>query len=563
MAKYNQLIEESYVPSSDSDTKLLKRVLSIVENQPIPELQTYLDAYHLIEGEYKGNKTKWATEATTRLSDALYKAIPRVSDIELMRALYTLHREVLRMGARYSFDLYCQYIEFDREPTKRFYLPRRKQLLRVVRALQRLHDNELDLLCISMPPGVGKTTLALFYLTFEAGSKPDEPILMGSHSNSLLQGAYGELLRLLDPEGEYHYNDIFPPVVKTQALNLMIDIETARRFSTIEMASVGAGNAGRVRCTNLLYCDDLIASMEEAMSPERLDKKWQAYTVDLRQRKIGDHCKELHIATRWALRDVIGRLEEVYHDSPRAEFIVEAAVDENGESRFDYEYGLGYTTEQLRQQKEIMDPASWKALYMNEPIELEGQLYEVDKLRRYFELPDRDPDAIVAVCDTKTKGTDYCCMPIGYIYGQDVYIEDVLCDDGKPEVIEPRLAMKLLTNNVQMARFESNSAGGKIAEKIQEMVKEKNGITKITTKYTLTNKETQILVASPWVIEHCLFKDTSVINDGEYKLFLRQLTSYSLRGRNKHDDVVDAMAQLSRFIQTLTTGKVEVFKRPF
>ena len=54
-----------------------------------------------------------------------------------------------------------------------------------------------------------------------------------------------------------------------------------------------------------------------------------------------------------------------------------------------------------------MDDASWRALYMNEPIEREGLLYAEDELRRYFELPDGEPDGVVSICDTKDKGKDY------------------------------------------------------------------------------------------------------------------------------------------------------------
>ena len=115
-----------------------------------------------------------------------------------------------------------------------------------------------------------------------------------------------------------------------------------------------------------------------------------------------------------------------------------------------------------------MDDASWRALYQNQPIEREGQLYNEDELRRYFELPNREPDAILSVCDTKDKGTDYCVMPIAYQYGNDFYIEDAVCDNSNPEIVEVRLVAKLIQHKLQMSRFESNSAGGKIAEKVQK-----------------------------------------------------------------------------------------------
>ena len=166
----------------------------------------------------------------------------------------------------------------------------------------------------------------------------------------------------------------------------------SQRFETLEFTSIGTGNAGLYRASRLLYCDDLVSGIEVALSKERLDKLWETYTTDLRQRKIGDHCKELHIATRWSVHDVIGRLENDYGDSDRAKFIVIPALDENDESNFDYAYGVGFNTQFYRQQRDIMDDASWDALYMNEPIERQGVLFEAKELRRYFALPDKEPD---------------------------------------------------------------------------------------------------------------------------------------------------------------------------
>ena len=237
---------------------------------------------------------------------------------------------------------------------------------------------------------------------------------------------------------------------------------SGKRFATLEFSSVGSGNAGKVRAENLLYCDDLVDGLESALSKERMDKLWNLYTTDLRQRKIGD-CKELHIATRWSIHDVIGRLEQSYGESGRAEFIVMPALNENDESNFDYGNHAGFTTAFYHEQREVMDDASWRALYMNQPIEREGQLYNEDELRRYFELPDGEPDAVLSICDTKDKGTDYCVMPIAFQYGQDFYIEFILCDNSAPEIVEARLVTELIRFKVKMSRFESNSAGGKVA----------------------------------------------------------------------------------------------------
>ena len=484
------------------------------------------------------------------------------TDIQRFSKVY---KRSLLIDAKTDFDAYMKYLEYERDPDKRFYLPRRKALRPVVNALQDLVDDKLDLLAISLPPGVGKTTLAIFFLTWIGGREPDKPTLGGSHSNSFLRGVYDEILRILDKDGEYLWHDVFGgvPLVGTNAKDLRIDLGSGKRFETFEFSSIGSGNAGKVRAENLLYCDDLVDGIEAALSKERMDKLWQQYTTDLRQRKIGN-CKELHIATRWSVHDVIGRLKDKYSGNGRSRFIALPALNENDESNFDYGNHAGFTTAFYREQRDIMDDASWRALYMNQPIEREGQLYHPEELRYYFDLPDGEPDAIISICDTKDKGTDYAFMPIAYVYGQNYYIEDCLCDNSKPEILDERMAEILTKHKVNMCRFESNSAGGRVAEKVQGMVKKRGGNTHITTKYTTANKETKIIVHSAFVKEHFLFRDKSVVRRGsDYDRMINFLTGYTMIGKNKNDDVPDGMAMLSDFAQSLNTAKVEVFKRPF
>lgn len=424
------------------------------------------------------------------------------------------------------------------------------------------------------------TTSAEFFLTRLAGKNPELPILVGSHNNSFLRGMYGEVLRMLDPHGEYKWQDVFPTlqVINTNAQDLMIDIgqdsKDRKRFMTFEFTSIGSGNAGKVRAAQLLYCDDLVDGLESALSRERMDKLFNMYATDLRQRKIGN-CPELHIATRWSVHDVIGRLSQMYGDSDKAKFLAFPALDDNDESNFDYPNGMGYSTKVLHEQRDAMDDASWKALYMNEPIEREGQLYPEVELRRYFDLPgaeyDKDgnrisfdpPDAIISICDTKGKGSDYCFAPFAYQYGQDFYIEDVLCDNSAPEIVQERLIQKHLDNNVQMSRFESNAAGSVVASNVQSEITKRGGRTKITTMYTTQNKETKIIVNAPWVKEHCLWKDNSVIKDREYRHALNFLCGYTLTGKNKVDDVPDGMAQFAMFAQSFSMSRAAVVTSPF
>jgi len=486
------------------------------------------------------------------------------NDLNTREKFYFLNKRCLLFDAKVDFDAYMQYIEYDRDPKKRFYLPRRKQIFPIVQALQDLEDDALDLLTISMPPGVGKTTLGIFFLTWVMGKYPGSCNLASAHSSMLTNSFYDGVLSIItDPE--YLWADVFPGIriVGTNSKEGTVDLEKRKRFKTLTCRSIDGSLTGATRCEKYLYADDLVSGIEEAMSKDRLDKLWEKYTNDLKSRKkLG--CKEIHIATRWSVHDVIGRLERQYEGDPRARFLSFPALDENDESNFDYMYGVGFNTKYFWDMRDSLDDVSWRCLFMNEPIEREGLLYHEDDLRRYFELPQSEPDAIIAVCDTKDRGTDYAFLPVAYVYGEDYYIEDCICDNGTPEIVDARLVDILLRHNVQMCRFESNSAGGRVAEKVQKEIKSKGGITHITIKYTTQNKETKIIVNSPWVKEHCLFKHSSGYQkSSDYGRMVNLLCMWTMSGKNKHDDVPDGMAMLAEYAQSLDGAKVEVFKRPF
>lgn len=542
--------------------ELLEKILAKIKKSPY-EPQAYEDLYYMCL-ETKKTDIPTAVLYLKKLSGCIEAEIPRMSDEKKMLSLFSLHKKVLLAAAYYDFESYLLYVEWEREPAKKFYVPRRKVLKPIVQDMQDLEDDKLDLLTISMPPGTGKSTLGIFYLSWIMGKYPDGQNLASAHSGMLTRSFYDGVMQIIT-DSEYLWADVFPGVTmaSTNSKEETIDLRKRHRFSTLTCRAINASLTGATRCDKILYADDLCSGIEEAMSKERLDKLWFTYTNDLKSRKkMG--AKEIHISTRWSVHDVIGRLEQEYGDSPRAKFEVLPALNNDGESNFNYDYGVGFSKEYFTDMQSNLDDASFKALYMNQPIEREGLLYNIDELQRYFELPDEEPDSIIAVCDTKDRGSDYCSMPIAYQYGQRFFIEDFICDNGNPDVVEARLVNMLLKHHVHSARFESNSAGGRIAEKVQAEVKRRGGITKIATKFSTANKETRIIVASGYAKEHFLFKDdTYCKNHREYKTAMNFLCNYTMAGKNAHDDVPDSISMLVDYIDSMSLGKVEVFKRPW
>lgn len=483
--------------------------------------------------------------------------------------------EVLLLEAQNKIvDSYFQYIEKKREPKDRFYMPRRKQLIKIglVDALQGMINDKYDILCVSLVPGAGKSTIEKFFHSAVAGWFPKDYSLFYSHSGDITRMYYDGVYDIVTNDDDYAWHDIFPnlSVTSTNAKMEQFNIGKYKPFPSVQCTSVGSKNAGKVRASKFLLVDDMIGGIEEALNPVILDKLWDKYAVDARQRKTqdtdGKPCKEIHIATRWSVHDVIGRIQNMYIGNPRVKTISVPDVDPvTGESNFDYEYG-GFTKEFFADQQLLMDEISYRCLYKQEPIEREGLLFPDDKIRRYFNLPHGEPEIITAQCDTKGKGTDYFVMPILQKYGEDYYCIDCVCDNTADYEMQYENASNILVNNqVQECEFERNAGGDRVAMEVNKRVENKGWICNITDVPTETNKEARIFQCSNWILQHIIFKDQSLYKPNEpYGVMVSLLKRYSVTGKKQLDDVPDVFSNFAlRMTQCSRIAKVEAVHNPF
>lgn len=479
---------------------------------------------------------------------------------------YDLYNQALLFLAQkhMDFDSYLLYVEKNRDPEDKYYLPRRNKIYWLVQKMQRLIDDELDILSISMPPGTGKTTLGEFFISFVMGHYPNTPNLMSSHSGFMTRMFYDAVLNIIT-SNEYCWSDVFPDVVfeGNNAKEETINLGRWQPFKTLTCRPIRGSLTGVTRCEGFLYVDDLVSGIEEALSIDRLDKLYGEYTTDLKSRKK-KKAKEIHIATRWSVHDVIGRLERMYEGNPRAEFIAVPDIDpQTGKSNFDYDYDVGFDEKYFHDMEMSMDDVSYRCLYKSDPIEREGILYHPTELQRYIGgLPERDPDSILAICDTKDTGTDYNFLGVFYQYGERYYLEDLVFKNIDPGTLDELNSDMLVKHHVQQAQFESNKEGSRTANEVEKLVKAKGGRCHITKKYTTQNKETKIIVNSSWVKEHIIFKDiTEYDPKSDYGVMMSFLCSYTQLGKNKHDDAPDALAMFAQFVDTLLGGEGQVMKR--
>lgn len=488
---------------------------------------------------------------------------------------------LLLEAQNYQVDSGLLYLEKNRIPKERFYEPRRNVFLQhnIIGSLQDLMDDKLDIFALSVPPGCGKSTLEDFFLSLVGGWFPNDFNLSSAHSSILTRSLYDGVLEIINDPVEYTWHEIFPNVEiqGTNAKETTVNLERNGRFKTWTFRSIDGSLTGATRCNRFLTADDLVSGIEEALNKNRLDTLWTKVVNDLRSRRL-EGCKEFYIATRWSVHDPIGKLQQLYAGNPRARFIVVPALDENGKSNFLFTVN-GFSEKYFNDAKESMDEISYNCLYQQQPVEREGLLLPPDKLKRFFFgkedvpdgctdeytiIPDKEADAIWAVCDTKDKGTDFESLPIAYQYGDKFFIPDVVFDDTTDyDILDRKTADILIKHNPHKIRFESNNVGNRVAHNIQKIISGKCRAD-IETRPTQANKETKILVNSDYISKHFYFLHPSQYKPkSDYGLFMGNVTTYTTRAKVAHDDGPDSLAMMAEYVQNPLGGKATAMRNPF
>lgn len=489
------------------------------------------------------------------------KELPTKDGSELVD-LYNLYLDVLKLVAPYDFGIFNTYLEIDEDktnPNKGFYFHRKECMAEIINSLNDMEIyDKYDTLLLSCPPRVGKTTMGIRFLSWIIGRHPQNTQLATSYSESITSSFYIGVMEIVQSE---RYKEMFPkaPLVNQNAKRLEIWLDVVKRYPSISFVPINGSMTGRAEAGNYLYCDDLVSGIEEAMSPTRLDKLYQTYSVNARQRKKKG-CKEIHIATRWSVHDPMTRLERDNEDNPRFRSIKLSCYNEEGESNFDF-FG-GFDTAYYKEQERSMEKISFDALYRQEPVEREGLLYHKEDLQFYFNLPNERPDTIIAVCDSKNLGNDNVASPIGYVYGDIVYIEDVVYNDGLPEVTRPLVASKWVEHKVVRGDVECNNGGNYYAEDLQEIVNKLGGNTSIRTFYSSNNKMTKIITYSDYVKKNFVFKHPSTYpTQCEYAKFMKDVYAFTQTGKVPHDDAPDSLAMMAQLVQDLQGNSIKIIDR--
>ena len=487
-----------------------------------------------------------------KLTNFIKRKIPTLPSSIVLNQLYW---QAMKFEAPHRFESFLLYMEKNRSPKKRFYQPRAKTLHVVVEDLQDLEDGLIEFYGLSLPPRVGKSTVCIFFLAWCAGRHPDLHNAMGGHSGILAKGFYKEFLNLITSP-EYTYNEIFPNVTleSKSSDEYTVNLNDPDRFATLTCRGIDGTWTGAVDISagGYLYVDDLIRDRTESLSPIRLENRYQDYLNVMVDRK-NDGAKELMVGTRWCVADPLGRNEEKFKGNPKARFRKIPALNEKDESNFNYDYGLGFSTEYYKNLRDRLDKNEWMAKYQQRPFVREGLIFPIDELEYYNGvLPDGDC-LTAAACDVAWGGGDSLSMPFGKLFGSaddgPIYIPDWIFNKGDKYVTKPLVVAKTMQQKPNMVRFEANNGGDEYAEDVDRLLREQGFKTNIpwAKASNQVGKMAKIIQYAPDIKRRFRFLKPELQSD-EYKDAMEELGMLTQVGKNEHEDSADGLVQLFQLI---------------
>ena len=479
--------------------------------------------------------------------------------------------DILRLEAPFILDSYKLYIEKDRPRKDRFYEPRRKTLIKVTEAVQRLEDNELDILFLHQPPRTGKSGDMTMDTSWHCSRDPELSNLYVTYKEGL-GGAFldGVIETLTDPT--YCHRDVFPDVKinETDAKNNKLDLRKeggrkTKKYKTLSGKGLESGLNGEYDASGWLLIDDPLEGVQDVMSEEVLKRKQTIFDNNVLSRKK-ENCKVICIGTLWATNDLFMNYLDFIETRPemkdtRYEIIKIPALDPiTDESNFEYDYGVGFSTkyyQSLRAKFENNDDmVGWFCQYQQTPIDRVGAVFNPQHMKYYSTLPGIEPLKVISHVDVALGGADYLAMPVVYYYEDDEdglvgYVEDVVFDNSEKHITEPQVIAMVKKHIIKHLHFEANQGGEGYADDIRKALaedKEYKEVCNITTDWALTTKrKQQRIFDNAESIRKLYFKDPQH-RSIQYQRFMNNLFRFSTNMRKReNDDAPDALSGLVDF----------------
>lgn len=506
---------------------------------------------NLIFLKSKGGNFKWLEELSQKTGE----------EYPIINAYYT----ILKLEAPYLLDSFKLYIEKNRPRKERFYEPRRNTLMRITDAIQRLENDELDILFLHQPPRTGKTGDITMDTVWHCSRNTELSNLYVTYKEGL-GGAFlqGCVEILTDPT--YCFKDVFPEVkiVDTDAKNNKLDLNRKKKYRTLSGKGLESGLNGEYDANGWMILDDVLEGVQDVMSEDVLKRKQTIFDNNVLSRKK-ENCKLICEGTLWSTKDIFCNYLEFIESSPemadvRYDIIKIPALDpDTDESNFNYEYGVGFTTKYYRSVRAKFenndDMVGWQCQYMQQPIEREGAVFNPEHMNYYSELPGIEPVKVIAHCDVALGGGDYLAFPIAYYFdtpnGLVGYVDDVVYDNSEKHITQPQVVSKIKKHIITQAHFEANQGGEGYKDDIARMLKEDTDYKKvcnITSDWAMTTmRKDQRIWDNAQDIRNLYFRDPNH-RDLQYRKFMQNLFSFTMgKNKHRHEDAADSLAGLVQF----------------
>ena len=536
-----------------------KRIINAIKKKPVC-CETLRDLFDMARAVYKEDNAELSY--CLKITSYIKQVIPL---LEKSDALNSLYWDVLLWEAPNRFESFLLYMEKNRPYKKKFYEPRMNPLSIVAQDLQDLEDGKYDFYGLSMPPRVGKSTICIFFYAWIIGKRPSSHNAMSGHSGILADRFHNDLIKLTENE-EYTFHEIFPDVqlVSKSSEKNELYYDAVESFATTTCRGIDGTWTGAVDISEdgYLYVDDLVRDRKESLSLKRLEGRYQDYLNILVDRK-NDGSKELMVGTRWNVADPLGRIEKQYKNNPRYKFRKLPALNEKGESNFDYPV-KGFSTKYYHNMRDRLDKNEWMAKFMQTPFVREGLLFPADELRYYNGILPEGDHRVIGACDVAWGGGDSLSMPIGYEYPNgDVYIPSWIFNKGKKEVTIPLVTGKIIGEKLTEIQFEANNGGDMYSDRVSTELEKHNYHCSCSYKKAPGNMEkmTQMVAYSGEVKKHFIFLDPEH-QDQEYSDAMDELNMTVQIGDNEHDDAGDGITQLAMKIYGDIDGPASIIQSP-
>lgn len=536
-----------------------RRIINAIKKKPV-SCETLSDLFDMARAVYDEDDSELSY--CLKITEYVKKVIPCLPNSNSLNALYW---KVLLWEAPNRFESFLLYMEKNRPYKKKFYEPRMNPLSIVAQDLQDLEDGKYDFYGLSMPPRVGKSTICIFFYVWIIGKRPSSHNAMSGHSGILADRFHNDLIKLTENE-EYTFHEIFPDVqlVSKSSEKNELYYDAVESFATTTCRGIDGTWTGAVDISEdgYLYVDDLVRDRKESLSLKRLEGRYQDYLNILVDRK-NDGSKELMVGTRWNVADPLGRIEKQYKNNPRYKFRKLPALNEKGESNFDYPVH-GFSTKYYHNMRDRLDKNEWMAKFMQTPFVREGLLFPADELRYYNGILPEGDHRVVGACDVAWGGGDSLSMPIGYEYPNgDVYIPSWIFNKGKKEVTIPLVTGKIIGEKLTEIQFEANNGGDMYSDRVSTELEKHNYHCSCSYKKAPGNMEkmTKMVAYSGDVKKHFIFLDPEH-QDQEYSDAMDELNMTVQIGDNEHDDAGDGITQLAMKIYGDIGGPAQIIQSP-